>query len=113
MSMDIIILLPILSGFGLLYWASQLEDEDYSILRMLFQLMFLPLTWLSIHFAVIDATITYASNTDLVSLLGDFVWYTGWLVFIVGAVWAFIVMKRVYELIMQKRRQREEERYNG
>jgi membrane protein implicated in regulation of membrane protease activity len=110
--MNIIILLPILSGFGLLYWASQLEDEDYSILRMLFQLMFIPLTWLSIHFAVIDATITYASNTDLVALLGDFVWYSGWIAFIIGSVLSFIVLKRLYELIMQKKEQNESAKHD-
>lgn len=112
MSMNIIILLPILSGFGFLYWASQLEDEDYSIIRLLFQLMFIPLMWISINFAAIDASITYASNTDLVSLLGDFVYYTGWIAFIVGAALSFIVLKRLYELIRQKKQSKENEKYD-
>jgi hypothetical protein len=110
MSMNIIILLPILSGFGLLYWATQLE-EDYAILKLLFQLMFVPFCWLSIHFAVIDATITYASNTDLVSLLADVAYYLGWVAFIIGVAICFIIFKNLYNLIMQKRKSKKEARY--
>jgi hypothetical protein len=111
--MDTIILVPILAAFGLLYWSSQLEDDDYAILKLLFQFFFIPLVWVSVHLAVIDVSINYASNTALVTLLTEFVYYLGWVVFIIGVYYAFIIFRNIYNMILQKREAKKEAKYES
>ena len=113
MGLDTIILIPILTALGFLYWASQLEDEFYAILKLLFQFLFIPLSWLSIHLAIIDVSINYASNTALVNLLADFVYYLGWVVFIIGVYYCFVIFRNVVAVIQQKRKDKEEERHGA
>jgi hypothetical protein len=113
MGLDTIVIIPLLAAFGLLYWASQLEDEDYAILKLLFQFLFIPLVWLSVHIAVIDISINYASNTDLVSALADFVYYLGWVVFIIGVYYAFIIFKNVRNIVLQKKEDRRQAKYES
>lgn len=103
MSMAIIILLPILTGFGLLYWASEIEDR---LMKLFFRILFLPLVLLSIHFAIIDATIVYGSNTELIKTLADFVTYTGWIIFIFGAYLCYTVIAEVYQYLKLRREQK-------
>ena len=109
--MDTIILIPLLAAFGFLFWANQLEDEDYAILKLLFQFLFIPLVWLSIHLAIIDVSINYASNSDLIVLLTDFVYYLGWIVFIIGVYYAFIIFNNIKNIILQKREKKREAKY--
>jgi hypothetical protein len=111
--MDSIIFIPLLAAFGFLYWASQLEDEDYAVLKLLFQFLFIPLIWLSIHFAIIDASINYASEPALVELLADVVYYLGWIVFIIGVYYAFIIFKNVRDIILTKRQERKDAKYES
>lgn len=107
MSMTMIILLPVIAGLGLLYWAESIKEEQ-EYLATAFRFMFLPLIFLSIHFAVIDATLTYASDSDLVALLGDMSYYLGWLMFIVGVYYCFIAMAKAYDIVLQKRAEKQE-----
>ena len=111
MTMDTIILIPLIAAVGLLYWASQLEDEDYMILKLLFQFMFIPLVWVSTHLAIIDVSINYASNSALVVLLADFVYYLGWVVFIIGVYYAFIIFNNIRKIILQKQEAKKEGKY--
>jgi len=113
MTMDTIILVPLISAIGLLYWSSQLDGDDYAILKLLFQFLFIPLVWISIHFAIIDVSINYASNVDLINLLSEFTYYLGWVVFIIGVYYAFIVFKQVYNIILSRKKAREEERHGA
>jgi hypothetical protein len=114
MGLDTIVLIPLLSAFGLLYWSSQLEDQDdYVILRLLFQLLYIPLVWLSVHLAIIDVSINYASNTDLVTTLTDFVYYLGWVVFIIGVYHAFIIFKNIKDIILQKKAEKSAAMYES
>ena len=107
MAMNMIIFLPIACAFGLLYWADQL-DEEHEILRLIFQFAFVPLFFLGTHLAIIDATIVYASDAQLVETLADFAYYLGWFMFIIGVYWIFIIFKRVYNLIMQRKAEKHE-----
>lgn len=113
MGLDTIILVPILAGIGLLYWSSLLEDDDYAILKLLFQLMYIPLVWLSIHLSIIDVSINYASNTDLVTTLSNIVYYLGWIVFIIGVYHAFIIFNNIRKIILQKKIERRESKYES
>lgn len=110
MSMNIIVLLPLLTGLGLLYWSSLL-DEDYTLLGFIFQLLFLPLAVVSIQLGVIDASIYYASNSDLVKTLADFTYYLGWLIYSVGAFILMVVVLKVKDMLIAKRNAKKEERY--
>jgi hypothetical protein len=111
MSMNIIILLPVLAGFGLLYWAKCIEEE-HEYLALAFQFMFLPLTFLAIHLAVVDATITYAADTELVTTLANMSYYLGWLLFIIGIYYSFVAMGKAYNLVLQKKQEKQEAKYN-
>ena len=110
MGINMIILLPIVAGFGLLYWASQLE-EDQAILKLMFQLMFIPLIWISSHFAVIDAQINYGSNEAMVTLLSDFVYYLGWVFFIVGAYICLRIFLEIKDWFVTRKKKKQEEKY--
>lgn len=110
MSLSIIVLLPVLVGFGLLYWSSLLS-EDYELLGMVFQLMFLPLSLLSIQFGIIDATIIYASDSVLVEQLGMFAYYLGWLIYGVGAFILMVIVLKVKDMLLAKRAAKQEEKY--
>lgn len=108
MALEIIVLIPILTGFGLLYWAEQSEDN---ILKLMFRLIFLPLVWLSIHLAFIDITILYASNADLILTLTELITYTTWVFFIVGAYILYKLLMQVKDWLAKKKSEREDELY--
>ena len=111
MSMDFIIILPLVFGFGLLYWANGITNED-NILKHFFRLMFFPLMLLSLHFAIIDATLTYASDPALVELISLSVSILGYMIFIIGVYYAFYVLGRVKDFITQKKADNEEGKYD-
>ena len=108
--MDATILLPILSGFGLLFWSDQIREE-HPILSLAFQLMFIPLIFLSIHLGIIEATITYAADTELVKVLSEVSYYYGILMFLIGVYYFFIIITKIKEALLQKRQQKMEEKY--
>lgn len=110
MSLAMIIILPMITAIGFLYWATQL-DEDHAILKLAFQILFFPLIFLSIHFAVIDATILYGANTDLVEQLAMFAEYTGYVFFFFGAYLSWNLLTRIYEMFIAKKKAKEEEMY--
>lgn len=109
--MESIIVMPILAGIGLLFWADSVKLE-YPLLALMLQFMFLPLTLLSVHFGVIEATLWYSSNTQLVTTLASIAEYFGWLIFGVGGYFAFIILGKVRESIQLKKQSREDNRYN-
>lgn len=111
MSLAMMIFIPIACAFGLLYWSEQLSEE-YIVLRLAFQLMFIPLIWVSVHLAIIDASIIYSSNTDLITLLGQLVEYLGYLFFFVGAYIAWKLLEAVWIKIQSKRAEKKEEMYD-
>lgn len=113
MSMGFIILLPVLVGFGLLYWSSMLDGEDFDVLKLLFRLLFIPLVFLSINFAVIDASLTYASDSALVAMLGSFSEYLGYLFMLVGLYFIYLLAKGILNNIVENKRRREEDRHEG
>lgn len=110
MSLAIITILPLLAGFGFLYWASQL-DEEWAILKLMFHLFFLPLTFLSIHLAIIDATILYGADQTLIAQLGLFVEITGYVMFLVGLYILYKIIVAIKEFLMRRKEQKKEELY--
>lgn len=110
MSFAMIILLPILAAFGFLYWSDQL-DEEHAFLKLMFQLLFLPLILLSINFGVIYAGLVWSSDSQLVKLLADFSYYLGWIIFIVGAYIVLTLFKRIYDMILERKAQKREEKH--
>lgn len=109
--MEAIVILPILAGIGLIFWSS-IVKEEYPLLSLMLQFMFLPLILLSIHLAVIEATLVYAANTQLVTTLTSMVEYLGWLIFGVGGYFAFIILGKILEIVQQKKKDKEERKYN-
>jgi hypothetical protein len=105
-----IILIPIACAFGFLYWASQLDDD--SILKLLLQLMFIPLILISINLGVMYVRLDYADDAATIQALADFSYYLGWIIFIIGGYYAFWVMGKVKDFILQKREQKEAEKYD-
>jgi hypothetical protein len=110
MSLLLLSLFPLAAGFGFLYWADQL-DVEHDILKLFFQLLFLPLTFLSINFAVIYARLVWAADAELVSLLGISVTILGWIMFIIGAYLVYILFMRVKDVVLRKKQEKMEEKY--
>jgi len=108
--MDAIILIPLMSGFGLLFWADMVKEE-HPILTLMLQFMFIPLIFLSVNLGVEEAAITYASNTALVATLADITYYFGWLMFGIGLYYAFVIMGKAKDVVMQKRAERYNKKY--
>jgi hypothetical protein len=108
--MDAIVLLPILAGIGLLYWSDQIKEEN-DLLKNLFRLIFLIMILLSLNLAVIDAKLNYAADSELVSSLADMVWYTGWIIFIVGCYYFFKILGSIYAWYGFKKQEKENEKY--
>lgn len=105
-----VILLPLLFGALLMYWGSQL-DED-SILRLAFQLFIIPLAWLSIHFGVIAVGTFYPQASELVTVLAQFAYYLGWLLFIIGAYLLYRLLRGLVDLLQQRKAKKEAEQYD-
>jgi len=108
MSMAMITFIPLAIALGFLYWASLLDDE-HQILGLVFQLFFIPLSWVSINFALIDARLIYSSDVELVSGLGDLIYYLGWIFFIVGAYLVYNLFMNIYRLMQERKRQKDED----
>lgn len=110
MSLAMITFVPLAIGLGFLYWASQL-DEEHHVLQLVFQLLFIPLCWISINFALIDARLIYSSDAELVKGLADMVFYLGWVFFIIGAYIVYRLFVTIKDWILQKKMEKEEEDY--
>jgi hypothetical protein len=110
MSLSTIIILPVITAFGLLWWGNQIKEE-HPLLTFLFQFLFIPLMYVSFHFAVIQATLIYASEPTIVELLADLTYYMGWILFIVGVYYLFIVLKNIYDMFKQKKEDKKREMY--
>jgi len=108
MSLAMIIALPLLTALGLLYWAEQ--SEDY-ILKLAFRLAYIPLVWLSVHLAVVDATIIYSANTELINTLVELVTYTEILFVIVGLYLLYQLIMAVKDYLTNKKESKQEEMY--
>lgn len=108
--MDATILIPILSGIGLLFWADQVKEE-HPLLTLMFQLMYIPLIFISIHLGVAEATITYASNTELVKTLANTTTYLGYVMMIVGAYYVFQIIIKIKDIVLERRQAKHERRY--
>jgi hypothetical protein len=108
MSMDVLVLLPVLAGFGFLYWGSQVED---AFLKLLFQLLFLPSVLFSVLLGVIDVRLLYASDSELVVALSTFTYILGWIIFIVAAYIIYRLFMFLKDMFLQKKKDKEEELY--
>lgn len=104
-----IVLLPLIVGFILLYWGNQLGEDSF--LRLVFQLFFIPLVWVSIHFGVIAIGFFYPSMSSLVTELSKFTYYLGWILLLVGLFLLYRVGKNIYDMIQEKKIKREEDLY--
>lgn len=108
--MDAIVLIPLISGIGLIFWSSEVKDE-HPLLALMLQLMFIPLTFLTIQLGIIETSISYASNTELVSTLSNISYYFGWLMYGVGAYYLFVVMGKVLDVVRQKKAEKDNKTY--
>ena len=110
MTDTIVVFIPMLFAFALLYWGSQLEEDN--ILRLIFQALVIPLFWISAHFATIFASVNYASYPEIVITLADFTYYTSFLLYVWGAVYLFKIVKASIETIMGHFQKKKQERYD-
>ena len=93
-----IIILPLLVGFGCLYWSSLL-DTEHAILQLILQLIFLPFALISINISAAVISIDYASNATIVQALASFSLYLSWIMFAIGCYLAFTLMYRLYTMV--------------
>lgn len=110
MGFEIIAILPLIAGFGFLYWGSQLE-EDYNILKLMFQLFFLPLCFLSIHLCIIAVTLLYGSDNATITQLGLFVQILGYVMFLIGLFLLYKIVMEVKDFLLRKKQEKQEEMY--
>ena len=109
--MEVIVLIPVLIGIGLFFWAEQVRDK-HPILALLFQLMFIPLVYLTVDLAMTYVSVVYAANSEIVRVLGDVVYYLGWVIFIIGVYYCFVVMGKIYDIVRQRNNDKEAEMYD-
>jgi len=110
MSLAIIVGLPLLAGFGLLYWADQIR-EGSPLLALVFQLMFLPSVWLSITFGVEYLALVYGSASDMTVTLAEFASYLGWILFLIGLILLYGIVKEIVSWFNKKKQKKQEELY--
>ena len=101
MSEPSLILLPILIGLGFLYWASQLENDP--ILQFIFRLFFIPSILLSVNMGLIFARLSYAADTELISLLADLAYYVTLLLYGIGVYYLILIMGMIRDIWLQKK----------
>jgi len=106
----IIIVLPILIGIALMYWGSQLEEDN--ILKLVFQLLLLPLAFININYSITIIGYLYPQLTSLIDGLGDLVYYLGWVLFIVGGVMLLRILLKLKDYLLNKKEKRESEKYD-
>lgn len=111
MSSTTTILLPILVGFGMLFWSSMLSEEEED-LKLIFRLFFIPCVWLSLHIATIYAHLDYTADSELIIILSDIVKYTSWLIWIIGAYYIFFILKKLYDVIMNNKTKEASDKYD-
>jgi len=109
MSSAIYIGVPLIIGLGLLYWASQLEEQ--APLKFMLRLFFVPCVLISLHFGLIFSRMIYGSDVELTNLLADFVYYFSLLLYAIGVYYLFKIGKAVINIIQKKKQEREEELY--
>jgi hypothetical protein len=110
MLLGLLIFLPIIIGFGLMYWGSQLE-EDHWFLKLLFQMLFLPLVLISINFGVLGTMQLYPSNFELVNLLTDVAYYTSWTLALVGFYSCLYIIWMVVKVTNAAGKLKQDEKY--
>lgn len=110
MLLGFLALLPLLFGFGLLYWANNL-DEELSWLKLLFRLLFIPLFLLAVRFGLAGVSAVYPTNSELVTLLADVTYYVGWLLYIVGACLLIYIVWMVVKLAVGKKVEKNNAKY--
>jgi hypothetical protein len=108
--MDAIVLMPIIAGIGLIFWSDSIKPE-YPFMAFMLQLMFIPLIFLSVHLGIIEASITYASNSALVETLSNVAYYIGWLMWGIGIYFAFVIMGKAYDIVRQKKAEKNNRKY--
>ena len=108
--MDAIVLMPIIAGIGLIFWSDSIKPE-YPFMAFMLQLMFIPLIFITVQLGIIEASITYASNIELVETLADISYYIGWLMYGIGAYYLFVVMGKALDVVRQRKAERDNEKY--
>lgn len=109
MTDTIVVFIPMLFAFALLYWGSQLEEDD--ILRLIFQALVIPLFWLSVHLATIFSAVNYAAYPEIVETLANFTNYTSYLLYVWGIIYLFKIVKAIYDMIQANLSNKKQERY--
>jgi len=110
MSSTTTILIPLLVGFGFLYWSSVISDDE-EILKLILRLFFIPSAWLSLHLATIYASLDYLGDVELVETLANNTLYLSWLLYIIGFYYIFMIIGKCYTAIMSYVAQKKEEKY--
>lgn len=108
MIIAVLILIPILFGFMLLYSAKLLgeippffDDDlenhtDHGILKM-FLVLASPITfWVSLHFGIISIVKFYDFN-EIQNLIGDTTYWTAWFFFILLSYFSIYIIYRIYK----------------
>ena len=108
--MDLITIIPLITGFGFLYWAEQL-DEDLWYLKMSFHLLFIPLAWLSVDLSLSVVRVLYGGDSQWIERMGLYVNILGWIFFIIGAAYILRLLLSIKTYLQHKKIEREDERY--
>jgi len=111
MSSTTTILIPLLVGFGFLYWSTILS-EDEEILKLVLRLFFIPSALLSLHLAVIYSSLDYLGDAELVTVLSNSALYLSWILLIVGIYYLFMIFKGVYDAIISYVAKKKAEQYD-
>ena len=103
-SVGIIVLLPLILGFLLMYWATNLGD-DHNVLRILIYLSPIPLFFMSYKYAVIVLDKFYILDT-LIGSMSDDIYIIGLIFFVIIAYFILYLIVKTINYIGQKQEEK-------
>lgn len=104
MIVAIIILLPLLMGFLLLYAGNQLSNEHSAIKILMF--LFAPISfWVSLHFGMVSL-VKYYDFPELQNLIGSTVYWTGGIFILLFVYWVIYLFVKMTNYSAQKKKEK-------
>jgi hypothetical protein len=104
MILAVLILLPLLMGFLLLFAGVNLS-EDHSVLKIFLFLLSMVLFWVSMHFGAITV-VEYYNFPAMQNLIGSTTYYTGMTFFVIVSYFAIYSFIKLVNTAAQKRREK-------
>lgn len=103
-SLAFIIAIPLILGIFMIVGAATMGKE-HGVLKIILFLLSVPLTWTSLHFAMI-AVVRYYELMALQNAIGTFVYWSAWVFFVLLSYFIIYAIWKATEVAAQKKKER-------